>query len=208
MGPYLQTRAQSGSQSTAPHGTPAAPQMQDPKAALLAQMDDVKTPGEIGIWPPAPGWWLLSLLILLSLFSIGRYIVKKIKSQRYRKYALRELASIAKNKNDKALCYENIMQVLKRTFFTAYPNSRAYVAGVYGKQWLQLLQKTSKTSTSIDELGNIIDTELYGKANDESKFLNELIALSNNWVKHHKPMSEKVWGDILAASNAKGAHNV
>ncbi len=184
-----------------------APQMQDPKAALLAQMEDVITPDGIGAWPPAPGWWLLVILAILSVFAATRFALKKIRAQRYRKVALVTLDAIVAEK-DNVSGPEKIMQVLKRTFFTAYPSSREHVAGIYGEQWLTLLQKTSKKPVHIHDISTIVETTLYGKAECDRKVFNDFAALAKNWVRDHKPMSDQVWKEILTVSNTRGAEHV
>ena len=43
---------------------------QDP----LSQLKDIHLPATGGFWPPAPGWWLLALILLLA-HLVMRYTV-------------------------------------------------------------------------------------------------------------------------------------
>ena len=186
-----------------------APQMQDPRAALLAQMEDVITPEGIDSWPPAPGWWLLVILVIASLLAAVRFARNKVRAQRYRKVVLAALDTIiAERDTDETSGSEKIMQVLKRTFFTAYPKSREHVAGIYGQQWLALLQKTSKKPVQLQNINAIVEEALYGKSGSDNRVFNDLMLLAKNWVKDHKPMSDQVWQDIVAVSNAGGPKHV
>ena len=42
---------------------------------LLEQLADIHLPIEISYWPPAPGWWLLSLILIAGTgFMVRRYV--------------------------------------------------------------------------------------------------------------------------------------
>jgi len=45
---------------------------------------DILLPDSPGIWPPAPGWWLLGALVLLLFFAIGRNLLARWKRRRHR----------------------------------------------------------------------------------------------------------------------------
>lgn len=51
--------------------------LQDQSAQLLQQLRDIQTPDAIGWWPPAPGWWLVTLFCIVALgytlFALRRY---------------------------------------------------------------------------------------------------------------------------------------
>ncbi|MEC7549612.1 MAG: DUF4381 domain-containing protein, partial [Pseudomonadota bacterium] len=41
---------------------------------LLAQLADIHLPAEISFWPPAFGWWILALLLLVA----GSFATRKL----------------------------------------------------------------------------------------------------------------------------------
>ena len=51
---------------------------------LLSQLRDIHTAAPVPWWPPAPGWWILGLLLLVLLVWLGRRILA-----RYRVYQRR-----------------------------------------------------------------------------------------------------------------------
>ena len=64
-----------------------------PKAQELANLHDIHLPESIGWWPLAPGWYGLTLLLILILmvasFLVGRYYL----NGRARRQALRLLTT-------------------------------------------------------------------------------------------------------------------
>ena len=122
--------------------------MKDQANALAQQigaqlpLKDIHLPPEIGIWPPAPGWWVLLILVLavigLSIWLWRRYQRHPVTG------ALRELKRIDaqysrdQNKSELALAY---CTLLKRTAISIYP--RAEVASLTGERWQQFLCEQS-----------------------------------------------------------------
>ena len=37
---------------------------------LLEQLADIHLPTEISYWPPAPGWWILSILVVIGVIYL------------------------------------------------------------------------------------------------------------------------------------------
>ncbi|WP_426417437.1 DUF4381 domain-containing protein [Aestuariirhabdus sp. LZHN29] len=111
---------------------------------LLEQLAPLATPEPInGLWPLAPGWYLLGALLLATLF-IGYPLLKKRKKRvaerAYRKQALKEINRLwlQYQKNQNPLTFvEQSNQLLKRTAMQAYPND--LIAPMNGPQWWQFL---------------------------------------------------------------------
>lgn len=116
----------------------------NPLAQQLAAQLPLKAehlPPEIGAWPPAPGWWLLALLVLVLVVLGWR------RWQRYRNHpvtaALKELKRIEQDP-DCADCTRQALAcsiLLRRTAISLYP--RAEVAALTGQPWLDFLCETS-----------------------------------------------------------------
>ena len=48
---------------------------------LLAQLADIHLPAEISFWPPAFGWWILALLLLIAGSFATRKLYEKAEQQ-------------------------------------------------------------------------------------------------------------------------------
>ena len=67
---------------------------QDPSQPL-AQLLDIHAAAEPGLWPPAPGWWVLGLLLFVVLFYLLRQLAKHIAVHRRRQAWMRELDALS-----------------------------------------------------------------------------------------------------------------
>ena len=61
---------------------------------LLQGLRDIQLPESVPFWPPAPGWWLLALLLAASL-SCGFFTLYRRRA--LRREALGELRRLAKD---------------------------------------------------------------------------------------------------------------
>lgn len=60
----------------------------------LSQLLDIHAAAEPGLWPPAPGWWVLGLLLLAVLYYLSRRLAKRLAVRRRRQNWLKELCSL------------------------------------------------------------------------------------------------------------------
>lgn len=181
-----------------------APQQADPKEALLAQLHELQMPEPIGWWPPAPGWWVLAGLVIIAL-TLGIYQgLKYYRQRRYRAQALAELTQIQQQRQAMSTAHYTLalMTLLKRTFFSAYPNSRRYVAGLRGAAWLTLLQQTLPAKAATQDLGDAVDAMLYRREEDHSDPA-ALQVFVRTWISKHRQNSAAIQRMIRSA----GEHN-
>ncbi|MEE4086724.1 DUF4381 domain-containing protein [Pseudomonas viridiflava] len=115
----------------------------------LDQLQPLIAPEAIGFWPPAPGWWLLLLLIPTLGWGIWRLRtllpVKTSKSRSeqpldpVRVAALAELASLPKPYDGApaGAWLQQINGLLKRLCRNHYPHSQSHTLN--GRKWLAFL---------------------------------------------------------------------
>ncbi|MFJ4145691.1 DUF4381 domain-containing protein [Pseudomonas sp. NPDC089734] len=115
----------------------------------LDQLQPLIAPAPVGIWPPAPGWWLLLLLIPAVLWGGWRLrTLLPVKTGKRRNEqpldpvrlaALAELASLPKPYDGApaGAWLQQINGLLKRVCRNHYPHSQSHTLN--GRKWLAFL---------------------------------------------------------------------
>ena len=126
---------------------------------LLAQLADIHLPAEISYWPPAPGWWILALIVLvLMVLAIRRYIRHRNLHQ-ICQHALAELNrcynsyvnEASGGGDDKKLRYVNeFNSVIRRVALYHFPQSN--VASLGGHAWVDFIRKKGESSKLDDSI--------------------------------------------------------
>ena len=108
---------------------------------LLQQLRDIHLPLDPSWWPPAPGWWLLGLLLVAALVHLIRLLVASIKRQRPLKDARRLYATLYVNFRKGLLEPEEFLhqanEMLKRTVIHGLGDDSARKAN--DLIWLKIL---------------------------------------------------------------------
>jgi len=129
----------------------------------LKDLRDIHMPEPVSIWPLAPGWWILLILIPV-LFFIVRFIVRRLLMPKYKKIALQELSNITTNyavaKNSHETCGE-ISLLIRKALVAKLGNQE--VAGLVTGEWLAYLDNLSKTDSFSNGAGRHIVTTPYAK---------------------------------------------
>lgn len=132
----------------------------------LNELRDIHLPDPVSIWPLAPGWWALIVLVPILYFVI-RYIVKQIMMPKYKKLALQVLSNIETefliSNNAHETCGE--ISLLIRTALVAKLGNQA-VAGLVTEEWLDYLDELSKTDCFTKGAGRHLVTAPYAKESD------------------------------------------
>lgn len=111
----------------------------------LAQLRDIHMPAAVGAWPPAPGWWLLTILVLALIAGLIIWRILRHRRLAYKREALAEWQNIHTrylNDKDAEALLADLSVLLKRACITRY--GRDQVAGLAGEPWLAFLDQTGK----------------------------------------------------------------
>lgn len=114
------------------------PLPQDP----LAQLRDIHLPQSVSWWPPAPGWWLLALLLLVGLAIAARWLWLRYQRSAYRRTGAAELEQLFaswQNSADTSAFLQQLNALLKRIALYSFPG--ADVASMNGTRWTDFLDR-------------------------------------------------------------------
>jgi len=102
------------------------------------ELRDIHLPDAVGWWPPAPGWWLVALLLPLLVWFI-RYLYRRLTRKSAIKQAQIMLKNLRRQSNDSRQTLTEISAWLRRVALST--GDRATVAALRGDAWLAYLDK-------------------------------------------------------------------
>jgi len=142
---------------------------------------DIHLPDPVSWWPPAPGWWmLLALLVaiaLLSGFLHHRY--RRNALQRAAQQALHKIGEDYRQSGDALLLAQQLSILLRRVSVSCYP--RQEVAGLTGRAWLSLLDRTLPGDEFQQGAGRVLIEAPY--ALDSRVDGSALLQLCERWLR-------------------------
>ena len=151
--------------------------------ADLSQLKDIHLPNAISDWPIAFGWWVLLILILLSIVA-GLYFWRRYKIKNANKKAALHLLKRQyiqfKSDNDSHTFLQHSNQILKRYCLTQYPAA----VGLSGSAWTTFLTRHSKNSFFNKELTLAMSQGIY-QTNCQYD-ADELYKACSDWLKNNR----------------------
>lgn len=152
---------------------------QDP----LANLQPLRAPELIGWWPPAPGWWVLMLVLILTLAALTYWLVKRYRKNAYRRHAVKQLQSLAMTfKGDDNVC-DHLSQVnalLKSVALVAY--SPHEIASQHGESWRKFLNQSAAPGEPFQPS---FAEALYQKTPPEID-ITQIHRAADHWIRHHR----------------------
>jgi hypothetical protein len=136
------------------------------EASSLSNLKDIALPAEPGIWPLAPGLWLLIFFVIGIVAVSGLMLLNRHRRNAYRRAGLVLLLEVR-------TVYQ-LSVVLKRVALAAYP--RELVASLHGGEWLAFLEKTCPGIS----LNQLLESE------PESEADTELKESAGDWIRKHQ----------------------
>ncbi len=128
-------------------------------AELLAQLADIHLPESISYWPPAIGWWILALLVLVTLLLLIQKFANYRHQRKICQYAQAELNRCYNNysqaeagaEDSSKLAYLNHFNtVIRRVALFHYP--QANVASLNGVSWVDFIREKGESSLMTEEM--------------------------------------------------------
>jgi len=148
---------------------------------------DIHLPGAISWWPPAPGWWLLVVLVLVGLALYGVHYYRG----RHKRVALRAVTRVRtalEQGAEPVACLQNVSTILRRFAMTSVAGAKDSVAaldvpGLIGERWLKYLDGRWERTEFSAGLGRQLLAAPYARPNsiERGKAL-ELTGLCAAWL--------------------------
>ncbi|MFT5675621.1 MAG: hypothetical protein ACI808_001552 [Paraglaciecola sp.] len=154
----------------------------------LEQLKDIHLSPEISNWPPAYGWWLLTLVSILIIVAIITWQFKRYQTRGVKRQALRELSQINSNTPEWPL---QLNSLLKRVSLNYFPNSQ--IANLYNQSWSQFLaeQLPLNKRASFLQHFQLLQSSLYQKSPSTLPDFQLTTKSIQQWLKCSLPPSKK-----------------
>ena len=152
-------------------------------SATELPLRDIHLPEAISAWPPAIGWWILALLIPLSLFLLFkgyRHLTRKtaLKSAKQHFKVLQAATELTPQQQLQALS-----SLMRRSAVSLYPQQE--VSSLTGVAWIEFLNQHSKNNEFDAQLGDLLNTALYRPPTEELE-LSALFKACASWLNHQQ----------------------
>lgn len=156
----------------------------------LQQLKDIHLPPAIAMWPTAPGWIMLYIIIiaLLGYAVYGRYQTRK--RRQIIKYALQQLSqlqTLSHHNPDNINIAAEISTLIRRTALYYFP--RDAIAGLSGQDWLKFLNDSVQTTQFTEASGQLLIDAPY-RQNHQTDMA-PLFGITHHWLTTIARMNRK-----------------
>jgi len=130
--------------------------------SFVEQLHDIHLPPPVSWWPPAPGWWVLAILMLGLCVGFGIWQWQRFRRTAFRRMAMAEwraLEQAFEQGADPLLTVQALSRLLRRVARVIAPN-QAVVAQT-GNTWLAFLDRSGCTGEFTRGPGKILATWPY-----------------------------------------------
>ncbi|MBL1141188.1 MAG: DUF4381 domain-containing protein [Proteobacteria bacterium] len=143
---------------------------------------DIHLPDAVLWWPPAPGWWILSFLVLLITLSVFLYIRRRRKHRMSAIYlAKQELNRIEnefKSNQDKSVLVKQISELIRRVSISLFNRNES--ASLTGNDWLFFLDELNGDESFTKGIGRVLIEAPYQADPDYDE--KDLLNLISTWI--------------------------
>lgn len=142
----------------------------------LADLKDLQLPDAVSIFPLAPGWYAVIILLVLIALALGYWQIRNLRKQRKVANIVGLLDSIELQDNPQLLAEVSIL--LKRVAREKFPEQQPQ--NLFGEKWLQFLDSSGKTTEFTQGAGRILLEVYQNKALENPS---ACLAVVKAWLK-------------------------
>lgn len=120
---------------------------------LLSQLRDIHAAAAVSWWPPAPGWWVLALLVLVLIGWLSKRVLARYRVKQRRKQMLGWIDHLNANidpRHDPQGYLSTLNRIFKLVALRAFPGEQC--AALNGQVWSGFLIEKMKNSPSAEAL--------------------------------------------------------
>lgn len=155
-----------------------------PNSPALANLRDIHLPHPISVWPIAPGYYVIALvLVLISLivFFAHNYYQRATPKREALKQ-LDDLLMSYQEDQDAQAAIAGVSMLLKRVALTYFP--RTSVASLHTTEWVTFLETHSKAL----DFTTIREVLIYGpyQPTQEKISIVDLVSFAKQWIKQRR----------------------
>lgn len=157
----------------------------NPTAAATLDLRDIHAAAAPAVWPPAPGWWLLAVLLIALLVISTLWLLRRYRSYRLKCQIMDELNALtnSRTKESSVAFLTQLSVLLRRIALRRY--SREQVASLTGSDWLRFLDATGGGGDFEHGVGQVLEVGPYCPPHNRELPAEELLALARRWVKQN-----------------------
>lgn len=161
---------------------PASVASMAPAASAALQLRDIHMPGAPAFWPPAPGWWLLAVILLVLLGSLSVFALRRYRLRRRRRLLLEALEHIGPQLSDARApdALAQLSVLLRLHALACFPQRR--VASLTGEAWLRFLDESGGAGRFSGGPGRVLASGPYRRLRPEELDPPGLLALVREWL--------------------------
>ena len=150
---------------------------------LLSQLRDIHGAPPVPWWPPAPGWWLLGVLVLVLLAWLGRGLLARYRVRQRRKQMLGWVDHLNESidpQRDPQAYLSTLNRIFKLVALRAFPEQ--HCAALAGQDWTDFLTDNMRGSRSVESL-QVLASGPYDPAPHFNP--DKMSELTRFWIKQH-----------------------
>jgi hypothetical protein len=151
-------------------------------AVPALDLRDIHTAPPPEFWPPAPGWWLLGVLVIAVLTMTTVWLYRRYRLYRQKQQVLAELDRIKTLDADRqaAEFTTAVSTLLRRVALMRY--ARRQVAPLSGINWLHFLDETGGGGEFVSGAGQVLADGPYA-LHPQKVSADRLLGLARSWIK-------------------------